>query len=801
MTKAIILLSDGTGNSRSDQFRTNVWKLYDALDLTDKARQIAYYDDGVGTSHFAPIRLLGGALGYGLARNVRDLYGFLCANYEPGDAIYLFGFSRGAFTVRVLGGLIAKKGVSRIDDEGERNAWVARAYREYRAEGDYLNRNPVRWVTVSVARGIKALFRGAGHAVRASFGTMGDAMRRMRGVAAPVPTRHEHYAPVDGEQLVSFIGVWDTVAAYGGPIVEMTRGFDKWVRRLSMPNYKLSPQVKRAVHALALDDEREAFLPLLWDETQSPDPDRITQVWFSGMHSDVGGGYPDEQLSSVPLQWMIAKIDPPLAFAQAKLDEIDRKATANGPMHDSRSGAAMFYRYQPRRIEALAMDGKSPIRDPASGQKDLLRKVIVHDSVIARTDAPIDGYAPIVLPAAFERETPAMGAPTYYGTDNATNRQIVQLVIWRRLLHFMVLLMIALTLATPYFGALNIGWVERLDKLMIPVVRAALSFVPLLPAAAGKAYAGYGVPIIGSVLIILALSWASNQARRKIAALALPMWKKEMGRPHDAPAATVMVSFPWYLRLYRAGNRFWRWRLLPAIFGIGFYVVLAAAFVQAAQFWRENVTGDPVCHRAKDAPVDMAFRTGEPCHGLGYPLEKDKVYLIGMTVTEPWRDGDIPASPLGFTYVDSVRAKLAAGQPAAAAKVLLVHLGGIVMRRELTSRWFVPIVAIRPADGGALRKVALRFKPLGECAPLCAYQAQFTAPVEGQAYLYVNDAVLPVGDARSDVFYRESGPGPNQGAAIVTIVPKLPDSCQAACAPAAPPAASAISSNERRRAP
>ena len=82
-----------------------------------------------------------------------------------------------------------------------------------------------------------------------------------------------------------------------------------------------------------------------------------------------------------------------------------------------------------------------------------------------------------------------------------------------------------------------------------------------------------------------------------------------------------------------------------------------------------------------------------------------------------------------------------------------------------------------------------------------SFESEIVARSAGELFLYVNDAVLPVGDARSDVFYRESGPGPNQGAAIVTIVPKLPDSCQAACAPAAPPAASAISSNERRRAP
>ena len=97
----IILLSDGTGNSRGKMAQTNVWRTYEAIDLKDppdpaNPRQFAYYDDGVGTSSFKPLALLGGALGYGLARNVRDLYESLCRTYRDGDDIYAFGFSRGA---------------------------------------------------------------------------------------------------------------------------------------------------------------------------------------------------------------------------------------------------------------------------------------------------------------------------------------------------------------------------------------------------------------------------------------------------------------------------------------------------------------------------------------------------------------------------------------------------------------------------------------------------------------------------------------------------------------------------------
>ena len=106
----IVLLSDGTGNSAAKLNKTNVWTLYQALDLGGDD-QIAYYDDGVGTAGFRPLRLLGGAFGWGLSRNVRQLYRFLCRHYRAGDQVYIFGFSRGAFTARTLAGLIARCGV------------------------------------------------------------------------------------------------------------------------------------------------------------------------------------------------------------------------------------------------------------------------------------------------------------------------------------------------------------------------------------------------------------------------------------------------------------------------------------------------------------------------------------------------------------------------------------------------------------------------------------------------------------------------------------------------------------------
>ena len=134
--KTIVLFSDGTGNSSAKLFKTNVWRMYEAVDLgpaaADRRPQISYYDDGVGTSGFKPLAVLGGVFGYGLKRNVLDIYKYACRNYEQGDAIYAFGFSRGAFTTRLVVALIAHQGLVQSNDEGELDRLSRHAYREFR---------------------------------------------------------------------------------------------------------------------------------------------------------------------------------------------------------------------------------------------------------------------------------------------------------------------------------------------------------------------------------------------------------------------------------------------------------------------------------------------------------------------------------------------------------------------------------------------------------------------------------------------------------------------------------------------
>ena len=139
MSTNIVLLADGTGNSSASPFKTNVWRLYQvdrhhAARRRQLPRQIVYYDNGVGTENFKPIAALGGAFGIGVWQNVKDLYTFVCRNYNVGDQIYGFGFSRGAFTMRLLMGLIGKCGIVKTISEADLTYCVQMAYEAYRRD-------------------------------------------------------------------------------------------------------------------------------------------------------------------------------------------------------------------------------------------------------------------------------------------------------------------------------------------------------------------------------------------------------------------------------------------------------------------------------------------------------------------------------------------------------------------------------------------------------------------------------------------------------------------------------------------
>jgi uncharacterized protein (DUF2235 family) len=269
--KKIALFSDGTGNSSSSPQKTNVWRAYQALDRRPGSRQVAFYDNGVGTSSFRPLALLGRGLGFGLARNVREIYGFLCHTYDPGDEIYGFGFSRGAFTMRVVMAMIASQGIidrNRARDERDLDRLIIYAYRRFRQES----------FTPSM---LSFFFRPLRDLVASAW-------RLARGKNLYKPCWNIRHTDRPGDPpLIKFVGVWDTVDAYGLPLDELTRAWDKVVWPLSAKDRDFSPRIKRARHALALDEQRESFEPLLWNEHNRPlggstDAEQVSQVCSPG---------------------------------------------------------------------------------------------------------------------------------------------------------------------------------------------------------------------------------------------------------------------------------------------------------------------------------------------------------------------------------------------------------------------------------------------------------------------------------------------------------------------------------------
>jgi hypothetical protein len=216
---------------------------------------------------------------------------------------------------------------------------------------------------------------------------------------------------------VEFLGLWDTVAAYGLPIDEMTRGVDKWIMPLELPNTEFNPKILKARHALAIDDERATFHPVLWDEDETntqpsgvertTDREQLLQVWFTGMHANVGGGYPDDSLANVSLSWILAEAHQAgLRFKDMKgaepdaLLSTDSAKDKDGRLYDSRSGLGGYYRYSPRKIADFyeAMHESAKKRDKAPG--NLVPKI--HESVFGRIQVGAHSYAPIGLPRDYE---------------------------------------------------------------------------------------------------------------------------------------------------------------------------------------------------------------------------------------------------------------------------------------------------------------------------------------------------------------------------------------------------------------
>ena len=271
--KRLIVCCDGTWQDLECPYPTNVVKMAQAIEPISKdgISQVVFYDEGIGTGGSTEVqkkidRVAGGAIGKGIDKNIQDGYRFLCLNYSPGDEIYLFGFSRGAYTVRSLAGLMYNSGL--LSRPNIRH--IPEAYELYR---DRLKPD---------------------HPSITEF-------RQKYGFTS------EKY----GDRVpITLLACWDTVGSLGIPDLSSFLNLDRKINdQYQFHDPKLSPIIQNALHAVAIDEQRSTFDASLMEKSNRTEDQNLIQKWFPGDHGCVGGGSEEQSgLSDGALQWMIDSI-------------------------------------------------------------------------------------------------------------------------------------------------------------------------------------------------------------------------------------------------------------------------------------------------------------------------------------------------------------------------------------------------------------------------------------------------------------------------------------------------------------
>ncbi|QRV92264.1 choline transport protein [Ceratobasidium sp. AG-Ba] len=333
--KRIIVCCDGTwqdGIIRSQTWMySNVLKLARCLNHDDERYdppipQIVFYQAGIGSEQNIYSRYVDGATGASLAEKVQEAYAFIAHNYAPGDEVYLFGFSRGAYTARMVAGFIGYIGIlDRTAMDSFADIFIA-MQKKNKAKSEAENK-----------RYEDAL---------APFKDICDDGRRRADL------NHDRFT-------IKCIGVWDTVGSMGLPTV-ITRNSTKMHQLFDFPDNVLGPHIERAMHAMSLNEDREDFQVTKFYQTKlgKERGQQLRQVWFAGQHTDVGGGWHDHDLSDVALMWMLANVEDILSIDFKYAKSLPRPIAPWGaqPPHTSQMGIYKLAGQAPRR----------PSTDPAT---------------------------------------------------------------------------------------------------------------------------------------------------------------------------------------------------------------------------------------------------------------------------------------------------------------------------------------------------------------------------------------------------------------------------------------------------
>lgn len=297
--KQVVLFLDGTANDRNS--RTNVSALSEIVIHQDKDNLVTFYNEGVGTSG----KELGAATGWGIGKDVAEAYAFLTRYYSKDSKLYIFGFSRGAYTSRILAGMIFSVGIYDLSDQDEERR-------------------------IEISKELYSAYKGKKN--------IDDIKISSKKVITRWADKLERIANLDENVTIEAMGLWDTVEALG--LVPTKEAFEREVFKKQDPQNIVDPNdhyidqicnVKHVYHALSLDDNRAyVFTPILitsnytmtlCKENKDKLLDRVKEVWFSGAHADIGGGYTlnennkkgvivdrDLSISGVSLNWMMSKL-------------------------------------------------------------------------------------------------------------------------------------------------------------------------------------------------------------------------------------------------------------------------------------------------------------------------------------------------------------------------------------------------------------------------------------------------------------------------------------------------------------
>jgi hypothetical protein len=515
------------------------------------------------------------------------------------------------------------------------------------------------------------------------------------------------------------------------------------------------------------------------------DRERISQVWFVGVHSDIGGGYAQDGLAYKTLQWMMerARIYG-LKYVKLQQDFLETFVSPYDKLNDSRHGIGGYYRYRPRKLSVIYSEPpyKLSFREDFrhimnifKGRKDPEHEVKaelaspkfhvarpapkIHQSVLDRIDKGTDGYSPIVLPEEYNVvEHSGAVTPNTNTEVHRVSRAIRQEKVWdwvwaRRITYFLTVFASLYLAALPLIDKWRPGRGPASPaEIIIPVIDVIAAFLPNFVKPWLDAFRNSPGRFLFGILLVAILMYAGGWMQGKIRDLMRTIWKEPSPLTHRPEGIVYKLrsAGPYLAFFYLLKH----W-ILPAIFAaLIFVILLYAGFcaLSRVSFMLFDATGrictsvsPPVAVTGKSEP--RSFETKALCTPTGLAVRKGATYEVVLTIAEPWEDGykfnetdprkakGIETGPEGFGY-DKMTAKMYLGLP---------------LRRQIASNWFATILRADNKGFGEVTPAFVREEP-PQAGP-ARYTAKFKAPRDGEVFVYVNDSVIGF-PGYFDLFYR-----------------------------------------------